>query len=1181
FAESTTAMALFGYRRSTNVRRQSYPPVGPLKFPWACLVLCVVLWLLLLIIFSLSSPWESGISFASDHLARNDDKNYRLPSRHGRGWSVQHGLVTTNEEEDEGKEEKEEENVACDRNLYRSNELLRDNQVTLLVNGFSETRIPILRENMRKYSQSAVVRAIYILWGNTSTPTLSISEEMFPSDGAPIRVIRQRSTSLNARFLPRTFIDTAVVVICDDDITIEEAALDLALKIWQDNRDSIVGFFPRSHAYDVELQSWKYVKHPDRYSIMLTKLMLLSTQYLFDYTCSSPRGVREYVEKMVNCEDIAMNFLVSSASKKGPVLVAGSPRDWGDARNSETELSEGALSSRGTHKDNRGKCITEFSRLWGGMKLRYSFAKAIAEVDESSMCSKFGYLINCDTVAMTKLEARRVVGEHVVVKRERYAYATLIGSVELVHAALVLAQSLRSTGTPHHLVLMVDSSGDLQIKGPGRRRRKLSREEKRQRELLKLLRAHYDEVRAIKSVENPYDVDGFNKINAWLLTEYAKVVYIDVDTLVLDNIDELFGRPELTAAPDVYFGTRFNSGLMVIEPSNATYLSLVTSIHKIPSYNRGDQGFLNGFFDGWFEMSIKHRLPFRFNAVLFFPEHYHPPGWYDVNHAAEYLHLGRERAEGGGRGDEGGKGTVGREGVGGSEAPIRVVHFANPWFKPWKPTVNVTGNVWCAAWHQVAEALEQNSWLPLDPDTFSPVLFVPHPQRYPSYHRLMLSRIDPMVTPVFSSSLSSNSSSSSSSFSASTDHSLMSAAVPRHVPAEPPPPMWFTPSKELLVTLVTERTITAAGVWAASYKQHHSFSTFRRIMLIVPSTLRRDIWQPLIPFFNYVRVVPPLKVETQDRSQTRALDLIQMHATGMAKEQDDGRKAQGSRNVGKAAAIREGEGGANTEEIVATGERLANTTIELGEEFLILHLWNLTEWWKVVYVNPLSLFVDNVNSLFDYLPFAATPCVFPPDQFSSRVMVIQPSTDLFHDLLQKATYLPNSRGPNAEGFLNEYFYDWYHRSPKHRISLSFNVNMWFKEGMMKFFTPMKILSFDAEMTPWDGTVQHQSSDRRAAVKLWQRTLCSLEQKARPQIKAVEHLCANLELLQGFQLDRRSRLCNAETAMARLLQVISGQCVTAMHNVDDQGAARDIRPVCYANAEMVSLLQVIPGQSVIA
>uniref|UniRef100_J3LKQ1 Hexosyltransferase n=1 Tax=Oryza brachyantha TaxID=4533 RepID=J3LKQ1_ORYBR len=56
-------------------------------------------------------------------------------------------------------------------------------------------------------------------------------------------------------------------------------------------------------------------------------------------------------------------------------------------------------------------------------------------------------------------------------------------------------------------------------------------------------------------------------------------------------------------------GSLFNSGVMVIEPSQCTFESLIRQRRTIRSYNGGDQGFLNEVFVWW------HRLPRRVNYL--------------------------------------------------------------------------------------------------------------------------------------------------------------------------------------------------------------------------------------------------------------------------------------------------------------------------------------------------------------------------------------------------------------------------------------------------------------------------------------------------------------------------------------------------------------------------------------
>ena len=108
----------------------------------------------------------------------------------------------------------------------------------------------------------------------------------------------------------------------------------------------------------------------------------------------------------------------------------------------------------------------------------------------------------------------------------------------------------------------------------------------------------------------------YTKLHVWNLVEYEKVVYIDADTLIMSNIDELFRRPPFAAAPDVFPPDKFNAGVMVVKPSKDTFQDMVARIPTTESYDGGDTGFLNVYFAGWYSSGAAHRLPFGYAIVL-------------------------------------------------------------------------------------------------------------------------------------------------------------------------------------------------------------------------------------------------------------------------------------------------------------------------------------------------------------------------------------------------------------------------------------------------------------------------------------------------------------------------------------------------------------------------------------
>ncbi|OVA19274.1 Exostosin-like [Macleaya cordata] len=324
----------------------------------------------------------------------------------------------------------------CNPKTLPDPKTLISDQITVLINGYSESRIHLLRSISATYSSSPSVAAVLILWGNPKTPlqTLTQFSQNLTSyfGGAPISILRQSTDSLNSRFLPRSSITTRAVAICDDDIEIDSESFEFAFKIWNSHQENLIGFFARSHDLDLSKKTWIYTVHPDKYSILLTKFMILKTDYLYKYSCSSSsnskmpmpmpmpmmKEMRNLVDQMQNCEDILMNFVVADESNSGPILIESKRlRDHGDARNEEREgvsgeegvereslrrrrrekVREVGLSSRRReHRKRRGDCIREFHRLLGRMPLRYSYGKVVNSVGEQGLCLKGGKLVFCD-----------------------------------------------------------------------------------------------------------------------------------------------------------------------------------------------------------------------------------------------------------------------------------------------------------------------------------------------------------------------------------------------------------------------------------------------------------------------------------------------------------------------------------------------------------------------------------------------------------------------------------------------------------------------------------------------------------------------------------------------------------------------------------------------------------------
>eukprot|EP00897_Mesotaenium_endlicherianum_P000801 jgi/Mesen1/10721/ME000090S10179 len=191
--------------------------------------------------------------------------------------------------------------------------------------------------------------------------------------------------------------------------------------------------------------------------------------------------------------------------------------------------------------------------------------------------------------------------------RGKRAYATLLCDEKMADASAVMVRSLRLTGTAYDIVVLAMPNVSESTAG-----------------LLEMLGAQ------VRRVENPvpYPFEArpsrvvqnkpcrYSQLLVWGLTQYKKVVYLDSDILVLENVDDLFNRPELSAAPDTFPPDSFNSGVLVLRPSQATLKSMLAQVNTTASSNVGPQGFLNVYFSSWYNKSASHHLAVGDNALV-------------------------------------------------------------------------------------------------------------------------------------------------------------------------------------------------------------------------------------------------------------------------------------------------------------------------------------------------------------------------------------------------------------------------------------------------------------------------------------------------------------------------------------------------------------------------------------
>ncbi len=204
-----------------------------------------------------------------------------------------------------------------------------------------------------------------------------------------------------------------------------------------------------------------------------------------------------------------------------------------------------------------------------------------------------------------------------------YAFVSILTTEDYLPGLLVLNDSLKSVNSeyPLHVLLTPEIS----------------------KKVTTVLDAHnISYSRLFERIGNPTNVSinhrwfpTYSKLAVFNQTQYNKIVYIDVDTLVLKNIDELFSCLHMSATNAGSMLPRksepkdksLNSGLMVIEPSVDIYNDMISKVGKIENLESAgtsdkpvagsDQDFINAYYPSWSNTPNLH-LDHKFNVF-----HYH------------------------------------------------------------------------------------------------------------------------------------------------------------------------------------------------------------------------------------------------------------------------------------------------------------------------------------------------------------------------------------------------------------------------------------------------------------------------------------------------------------------------------------------------------------------------------
>ncbi|KAL3764417.1 hypothetical protein ACHAWU_004923 [Discostella pseudostelligera] len=225
-------------------------------------------------------------------------------------------------------------------------------QYTIRINTWQRNEQLLLSVN--HHAKCEGVAKIHVIWCDSANEP---PDEIVHHVSGKVKVEKHVINSLNERFKVLLDAPTLGILSLDDDVLRPCVALDAAFLRWTRHPDRMVGFDARTHV----ARYMSTTESSNRYSITLPRASFIHRDYLDLYIMALPRSIYSYVAQNLECEDVAMSFLVSSLTGGKPPLLA----DYWAVKSMVKLYSTKKISGGKDHKATRDACVNNFAELLG------------------------------------------------------------------------------------------------------------------------------------------------------------------------------------------------------------------------------------------------------------------------------------------------------------------------------------------------------------------------------------------------------------------------------------------------------------------------------------------------------------------------------------------------------------------------------------------------------------------------------------------------------------------------------------------------------------------------------------------------------------------------------------------------------------------------------------------------
>ena len=178
-----------------------------------------------------------------------------------------------------------------------------------------------------------------------------------------------------------------------------------------------------------------------------------------------------------------------------------------------------------------------------------------------------------------------------------YTYVCVLSTNNYLEGVLVLNENLKRLNSKYPLLCIINETITEESKNI------LTKFNIKYKQLNKI---NYD----IENIKFSHWKNTFDKLNIFSLIEYEKIVYLDLDFLILSNLDHLFGIDNFSMVSDCQDEKKYYcSALMIIKPNLKDYNNLIEICMnnlKNQIADIGDQDIINEYFKDINVLDIKY-----------------------------------------------------------------------------------------------------------------------------------------------------------------------------------------------------------------------------------------------------------------------------------------------------------------------------------------------------------------------------------------------------------------------------------------------------------------------------------------------------------------------------------------------------------------------------------------------